>query len=712
MKLKFLANIKYIIAVVIAFIITYLVIGQSAQLIMIRSSLNNIENQNQIVNQRMDQIVEVFGEEFNNIRREALFQTNNKDYMALIDELASSGSESNKEEKTDKPSDINQDEVQLAMFKYMGYLSESQEKDKKLASKKSLLELLKNNQDFISFLEGENLTLSELEENPDSVILKINTLENQNIITFYLSKEESLLFQKTPLEKIEIKDLDPNKFQENLKNDIKKNKTKLLSHIKNLEESKTSIINTINSEAVQAELQTKGAMIITEPTEKNLIAHYYINNKENESVGEINLDLVNLEISLIDLSNQKNKTIVTDLNSALSLFIKKLDTATFFEKKVTEARESIAKTIKDSGFQSNLKENNLIISEEPREDEDRIYYDIKTTEGVHISSIVIEKATGVVFKTDPDGTNSENLLFLKTEEQKKNLELPDEIPEYGDELTHEDGTFNLLIAGKHGNLMDTMIFAHINEKTQEIRMISVPRDLYFKGRKINSYGYFHGMSAFTDELSKITAYKLDKFILIDMYAFIDVVDLVGGIDITLKNAVIDPTYVTEDNGVWGTLHYEPGDYHLGGKEALRLARSRHTSSDFARAARQQLIIQALQNKAKTFGFGDLETFHKIVKVILAKTNTNIEFKEAISFYFKYKDYKIVSNDVISSGNILYVPPYVTKEQCAARVAAANATGEPSPGCEGENHAYTLLPRGNNWNIIKWYFKEKFEGELS
>ena len=99
-------------------------------------------------------------------------------------------------------------------------------------------------------------------------------------------------------------------------------------------------------------------------------------------------------------------------------------------------------------------------------------------------------------------------------------------------------------------------------------------------------------------LSDMTGYKLDKYILIDMYAFIDVIDLIGGIDVHLDKAVIDPTYRTVDDGVVGTLHYEPGDYHLGGVEALRLARSRHTSSDFARAERQQLIIESIQNKAQ------------------------------------------------------------------------------------------------------------------
>ena len=207
----------------------------------------------------------------------------------------------------------------------------------------------------------------------------------------------------------------------------------------------------------------------------------------------------------------------------------------------------------------------------------------------------------------------------------------------------------------------------------------------------------------------MTGYNLDKYIKVDMYAFIDVIDLIGGIDIHLDEAVVDPTYRVVDNEKVGTLHYEPGDYHLGGVQALRLARSRHTSSDFARAQRQQEILEALQDKAKNFGFGDADTIYQIAKTVLSKTETDITLEEALAYYFRYQNYKIVSNNVMSSGNVLHVPPYITQENCDKLVETAAASGQSDPGCQGENHAYTLLPMNDDWNIIKWFFKENFGG---
>jgi polyisoprenyl-teichoic acid--peptidoglycan teichoic acid transferase len=292
------------------------------------------------------------------------------------------------------------------------------------------------------------------------------------------------------------------------------------------------------------------------------------------------------------------------------------------------------------------------------------------------------------------------------------------LSDYSGGPVHEEGSFNILIAGKHGSLIDTMIFVHLDETERTIDMISIPRDLYYNGRKINHYVSSYGMEEFKRVLGDITGYELDKFILIDMYAFIDVVDLIGGIDLYLDQAVIDPTYKTLDDGVWGTLHYEPGAYHMNGREALRLARTRHTSSDFARSERQQTILAAIQKKARSFGFGDAGTLYDIVKTVLKKTETDISVSEAIQYYFRYQSFEMKSAHVISSGNILYVPEYVSTKQCGEMITeweeAGGADGAAEagerPDCENTLNAYTLLPRDNNWKLIKWYFREIFDGD--
>jgi hypothetical protein len=39
---------------------------------------------------------------------------------------------------------------------------------------------------------------------------------------------------------------------------------------------------------------------------------------------------------------------------------------------------------------------------------------------------------------------------------------------------------------------------------------------------------------------------------------------------------------------------------------------------------------------------------------------------------------------------------------------ADKAGLARPGCENSLKAYTLAPKDNNWNLIKWYFQSVFE----
>jgi len=690
-------------SVLIVLLLVLLVVIQLFQNRSVNKHLGFLEERQSSQINEIGQISEaftLFGQDVNELRVRAMLPK--KDYTIFKDPNA---------EVKNVEEDKNTNSVQLSMFKYVEFLGSQKGTEKAVSEKLTLLEGLSKSETFLKFLSDNSLLESEFSNTDLSAGFGVNTQDGLNIVVFFLDKKEGVLYQKSPLLKEEIAPIDLSSFESKTISYITENKDKIISKNAKIVESKAKLDADLKDEKISASL-IKNGLKFGEAYEKDLKYSYPILNKSEEILAELVLDLDKFEISLVDKKDPKNYIIATDLITAVPSFLEKLSPTNFFEKKVKEARDNIETTIKDGGFISTLQRNGLTISDIPREDEDRYYYDILDDNKVLIGSIVVEKSNGVINIVDPNGTNTENLLFFDPEDQKKNeLVIPEDLSSFNESSDHEEGTFNILIAGKNGNLVDTMIFAHVNDNNKTVKMISIPRDLFYNGRKINAFAYFYGMPELKKVLSDISGYQLDKYILIDMYAFIDVIDLIGGIDIHLSKPVIDPTYRTVDNGKVGTLHYEPGDYHLGGKESLRLARSRHTSSDFARAERQQLILKALQNKAKNFGFGDADTFYEIVKTVLSKTETDIAFEEAISYYFKYQDYEIMSNDVISSGNILYVPPYTSIEDCQQRIAAAAAAGLAKPGCEADNHAYTLLPRNNNWNVVKWYFKEKFEGDL-
>ena len=283
-------------------------------------------------------------------------------------------------------------------------------------------------------------------------------------------------------------------------------------------------------------------------------------------------------------------------------------------------------------------------------------------------------------------------------------------------MNNSIGRINFLIAGSNSGLVDTLMLASINMARKNITLVSIPRDLYYNSRKINSIYSSFGIEELKRTIATISGYRIDKYIMIDMYAFIEVIDLLGGVDVHLDQAVIDPTYKVLDGDQWSTLYYPAGDHHLSGKEALRLARTRHTTSDFARAARQQMIVKALQKKALNLGLGDAGTISKLAATVLAKTTTDINPVEALTYYFRYQHFQIRGGNVLSSGNILdatYTGDLKRQEEHCERVANIDFSKADVPSdtialkklCDSiQKGQYILQPRGGNFRAVQNYVR--------
>ena len=263
--------------------------------------------------------------------------------------------------------------------------------------------------------------------------------------------------------------------------------------------------------------------------------------------------------------------------------------------------------------------------------------------------------------------------------------------------------------GKHGSNVDTMIFTNINSETREVTMLSIPRDLFYKGRKINSVYAEYGIEEQVRWVEDIVGYKIHNYILIDMYVFRDIVDLMGGVDITLEEDLVDPTYKTCDEDGCSTLYYAAGEHHLNGTEALRIARSRHTTSDYSRAERQQLILEGIKKKAMGLGIGDADTLLSLISTVLESTETDIDTDDAIRYYFRYQNFELNRGYVLSTANVLDAVP----------VAVAYITSHPIKTCLDETKPETctdsfaidtLMPAGGNWGLIRDYVAQILAGE--
>lgn len=150
---------------------------------------------------------------------------------------------------------------------------------------------------------------------------------------------------------------------------------------------------------------------------------------------------------------------------------------------------------------------------------------------------------------------------------------------------------------------DTLILMTIHPQQNYAGMLSIPRDLWMtlpdgNANRINAAHFFaeadtpgNGPSATVQTVQSNFGVDVHHFVRIDFAGFVQIVDAVGGIDVDVPAPLIDYEYPTYDYGVT-TVEFAAGPQHMDGERALAYARIRHGSSDFLRAARQQLVIQA------------------------------------------------------------------------------------------------------------------------
>lgn len=225
--------------------------------------------------------------------------------------------------------------------------------------------------------------------------------------------------------------------------------------------------------------------------------------------------------------------------------------------------------------------------------------------------------------------------------------------EENDHVLYNSKLTNILILGQNQGLTDTIIVASINPSIQRISLISVPRDLYYGGRKINELYTKYGIEKLEGAIKEVTSLPIDKYVVFDFEALIKMVDVIGGIDMTLEKDLIDESYPGPNNS-YIKVAFKKGSQHMDGDTALKYARSRKSTTDFDRSRRQQEIIRAIEQKTEELNI--LNKFDLALKMeasVRPHVKTNVSFFEALSYYSSYRDYPLKDSNVISNQNFLY-----------------------------------------------------------
>ena len=206
---------------------------------------------------------------------------------------------------------------------------------------------------------------------------------------------------------------------------------------------------------------------------------------------------------------------------------------------------------------------------------------------------------------------------------------------------------------KSGN-SDTMIIASINNDTKKVKLVSVYRDTYLRiGEDSEGNGQYSkanaayakgGAEQFLNMLNTNLDLNVTDFVSVDFQAVAEAVELLGGIDVELKEEEVVHlnNYCVETSKVTG-MDYTPlekkeGTHHLNGVQTVAYARIRYTAgNDFRRAARQREVIYKIVERAKN---SDIATLSKILDKVFPNIYTSFTKAEILQMGMSMLSYDI------------------------------------------------------------------------
>lgn len=277
---------------------------------------------------------------------------------------------------------------------------------------------------------------------------------------------------------------------------------------------------------------------------------------------------------------------------------------------------------------------------------------------------------------------------------------------------------NLLVMGYGGSghsgalLTDSMLVVSVVPSNRHTSLISVPRDLWLQipangGNygKINSvYEYAAnfgkdpkaGGNAAAQMVSQVTGLNVQYWMTINFLGFRDLINSIGGVNVYVPDS-FNACYPANDNAsinaAWTKVQFNKGMQHMDGATAISYARAREPLAvcgmgisqnpaeltDFARSARQQIIVKAVLAKIR-----QISTWPKLFDAMTALQHTiytNMSLADLTAFALKMDMSNAHTAHIgLSNQNVL--------------VDSTSSDGQ-----------YILLPQNNDWGAIKSYVQQ-------
>lgn len=260
----------------------------------------------------------------------------------------------------------------------------------------------------------------------------------------------------------------------------------------------------------------------------------------------------------------------------------------------------------------------------------------------------------------------------------------------------KDNTFAVYISGSDSRTSDILatgrsdvnIIAVINPNTQQILLLSTPRDYYIPLSISNesdlpdklTHAGIYGIDVSMDTLAQFYDMDIDYYFRVNFSGFQEIIDALGGIQVDCQLEFSS-----------GGYHFQPGIINMDGEQALSYVRERYAfpNGDYQRGIHQMQVISAVMKKAMSPDM--LKSYSDVLDAVSNCFISSVPY-DLIG--------KMVSTQLLNEWNWNIVSYYVS------------GTGETEYTYSiPEDKAYVIIPDGETVEIAKELIRQVHNGEV-
>lgn len=212
------------------------------------------------------------------------------------------------------------------------------------------------------------------------------------------------------------------------------------------------------------------------------------------------------------------------------------------------------------------------------------------------------------YEIDPDAEGLDEVAFVEGNAETVNK---------------EDGVLDILLigvdnrsSGKFTGRSDVLMVLRIDTNTKELKLVSFMRDTLVEieghdKNRINTAYHFGSIELTYQTMKDSFGISPDYYTVVNFYGMEDIIDALGGVDINIEskeisclNGSVDEINRIDSAGKVSHIS-SSGMQNLNGRQAVAYMRIRKVGGDAARVNRQQVVLDALFNKATSIDIGQI-----------------------------------------------------------------------------------------------------------